>query len=156
MHRTGVEGAAQLDGCKPDELVGRCHYTQLPRLQKIAGDISLSTLATLCLHDIEYAVSHIKCCQCRDMPRSCAGLTAAELTAQNLDKSALLDDAIQRVGGNADELLAEFQLAFVTFLYGQSLEGKPAILCRCAFRLCSLLLRSALTAPQSALKPHCG
>ena len=55
--------------------------------------------------------------------RSSVGLTAAELTAQNLDKSALLDDAIQRVGGDADELLAEFQLAFVMFLYGQSLEG---------------------------------
>ena len=65
------------------------------------------------------------------MPQSSAGLTAAELTAQNLDKSALLDDAIQRVGGNADELLAEFQLAFVMFLYGQSLEGDTGIPCRC-------------------------
>jgi AAR2 protein len=55
---------------------------------------------------------------------SSAGLTAAELTAQNLDKSALLNDVIQRAGGDPDELLAEFELAFVLFLYGQSLEGE--------------------------------
>jgi AAR2 protein len=89
------------------------------------------------------------------MARLFVGLTAAELTAQNLDKSALLDDAFQSVDGDADELLAEFQLAFVMFLYGQSLEGKFAIPCKFALRLCSLLMRSALTAPQSALKPHC-
>jgi len=53
-----------------------------------------------------------------------AGLSAAELTAQNLDKSALLEGTIaQQCGGDVGELLAEFELAFAAFLYGQSLEG---------------------------------
>lgn len=86
--------------------------------------------------------------------RSSVGLTAAELTAQNLDKSALLDDAIQRVGGDADELLAEFQLAFVMFLYGQSLEGEPETPCRCSRLSGSLLMLSAFIAPQPALDSH--
>lgn len=55
------------------------------------------------------------------------GLSATELTAQNLDKSKLLEDTIARQrGGNAEELLAEFELAFAAFLYGQSLEGAQA------------------------------
>jgi AAR2 protein len=89
------------------------------------------------------------------MARLFVGLTAAELTAQNLDKSALLDDAFQRVGGDADELLAEFQLTFVMFLYGQSLEGAPRIPCSRAVKSCSLPMSIALIAPQSALQTHC-
>jgi hypothetical protein len=46
---TGVEVAAQRDTSKPDELVGRCHYTQLPRLQKGTGNILPTALATKCL-----------------------------------------------------------------------------------------------------------
>lgn len=41
-----------------------------------------------------------------------------------MDKSALLGSIVmQRLGGCWQELLAEFEVAFVTFLYGQSLEG---------------------------------
>jgi AAR2 protein len=60
-------------------------------------------------------------------------LTAAELTAQNLDKSALLDDLLRHFDADDHELLAEFQLAFVMFLYGQSLEGDHVILAPCLY-----------------------
>ena len=57
-----------------------------------------------------------------------AGLSAAELTAQNLDKSALLRAVVAaQPQGRWQQLLAEFQLGFVTFLFGQSLEGAPAV-----------------------------
>jgi len=68
--------------------VGRCRYTQLPRLQKAAG------------------------------------LSAAQLTAQNMDKSELLRSLIvKQLRGQWQQLLAEFEVAFASFLYGQSLEG---------------------------------
>jgi len=52
-------------------------------------------------------------------------LTPAQLTALNLDKTGLLDRLIaDSYGGREDGLLAEFQYAFVTFLLGQSLEGR--------------------------------
>lgn len=53
-----------------------------------------------------------------------AGTSPAELTAQNLDKSGLLERAIvDSYNGREGALLAEFQYAFLTFLLGQSLEG---------------------------------
>ncbi len=56
-----------------------------------------------------------------------AGLSAAELTAQNLDKSALLRAVVAaQPQCRWQQLLAEFQLGFVTFLFGQSLEGALA------------------------------
>lgn len=55
------------------------------------------------------------------------GLSPAQLTALNLDKSALLAKlAGQRYGGRLEGLLAELQFAFVAFVYGQSLDGEPA------------------------------
>ena len=62
------------------------------------------------------------------------GLTAAELTARNLDKSpVLLQAAMSRYGkrltssadgmGALAGLLGELQFSFVAFIYGQSLDG---------------------------------
>jgi A1 cistron-splicing factor AAR2 len=51
-------------------------------------------------------------------------LTAAQLTAANLDKSLLLEEILQTKYNNSeDEFLGEFQYAFVAFLLGHSLEG---------------------------------
>ncbi|MEW5306662.1 MAG: hypothetical protein WDW36_009113 [Sanguina aurantia] len=63
-----------------------------------------------------------------------AGLTPAQLTSMNLDKSVLLTQLLQRQrqhggGGSSSSadgglpLLGELQFAFVAFLYGQSLQG---------------------------------
>lgn len=53
-----------------------------------------------------------------------AGLSAAQLTAQNMDKSELLRSLIvKQLRGQWQQLLAEFEVAFASFLYGQSLEG---------------------------------
>mmetsp|Transcript_39536 Transcript_39536/g.112109 ORF Transcript_39536/g.112109 Transcript_39536/m.112109 type:complete len:435 (-) Transcript_39536:116-1420(-) len=53
-----------------------------------------------------------------------ADLTAAELTAANMDKSAVLANLIAtRLGGSHQELLAEFQMSFLNFVMGHSLEG---------------------------------
>lgn len=65
-------------------------------------------------------------CRYLQLPRLCktAGMSASQLTARNLDKSALLRSVIaHQFGGCWQQLLAEFEVAFVTFLYGQSLEG---------------------------------
>lgn len=52
------------------------------------------------------------------------GLSAAQLTALNLDKSAQLLQAVQeRYGGDVEALLGEMQYAFVAFVFGQSLDG---------------------------------
>ena len=59
------------------------------------------------------------------------GLTAAELTAANLDKSAALLAAVgQRYGSGGgmspscmEGLLGELQFAFAAFVFGQSLDG---------------------------------
>jgi A1 cistron-splicing factor AAR2 len=52
------------------------------------------------------------------------GLTAAELTSLNLDKSALvLRVAAERYRGSVEGLLGEMQFAFVAFVFGQSLDG---------------------------------
>ena len=52
------------------------------------------------------------------------GLSAAQLTALNLDKSAQLLQAVQeRYGGDLEALLGEMQYAFVAFVFGQSLDG---------------------------------
>lgn len=53
-----------------------------------------------------------------------AGLSAAQLTAQNMDKSVLLRSLIAtQLRGQWQQLLAELEVAFASFLYGQSLEG---------------------------------
>ena len=53
-----------------------------------------------------------------------AGATGAQLTALNLDKSALLQQVAQEhYGGRLMDLLGELQFAFVAFVYGQSLHG---------------------------------
>lgn len=47
LHSTGASGAAPQGGRKPaDALVGRCHYTSLPRLQKGAGEGAYFTSMT--------------------------------------------------------------------------------------------------------------
>ena len=63
------------------------------------------------------------------------GLSAAELTARNLDKSPVLLDAVEAWWGGRflpstaggvgplAGLLGELQFAFVAFVYGQSLDG---------------------------------
>ena len=51
------------------------------------------------------------------------GLSPAQLTALNLDKSAVLVKLGQRYGGRLEGLLGELQFAFVAFVYGQSLDG---------------------------------
>ena len=52
------------------------------------------------------------------------GLTPAELTCLNLDKSGILEDIIvSKYSGNPDALLGEFQFSFLAFLLGHSLEG---------------------------------
>lgn len=52
------------------------------------------------------------------------GMTAAELTAANLDKTQMLENVLdQKYGGQEDLLLGELQFAFVAFLMGQSLEA---------------------------------
>lgn len=55
---------------------------------------------------------------------SAAGISAAELTALNLDKSALLETVVaQQYAGRFDDLLGELQFAFVAFVFGQSVDG---------------------------------
>lgn len=53
-----------------------------------------------------------------------AGLSAAELTAWNLDKSAALDRLLEEAyKGRTDAFLGEMQFAYLAFLLGHSLEG---------------------------------
>ena len=53
-----------------------------------------------------------------------SGATAAQLTHLNMDKSSVLAAAVQqRYGGQHEGLLGEMQLAFVAFVFGQSLDG---------------------------------
>ncbi|KAG1676959.1 hypothetical protein FOA52_014835 [Chlamydomonas sp. UWO 241] len=52
------------------------------------------------------------------------GMSPAQLTAANMDKSAqLLGVARDRHGGALEPLLGELQFAFIAFVYGQSLDG---------------------------------
>lgn len=51
-------------------------------------------------------------------------MTAQQLTALNLDKTAVLDDVVQRnYNKKPQELLGELQFSFLAFLMGHSLEG---------------------------------
>jgi hypothetical protein len=53
------------------------------------------------------------------------GLTPAQLTALNMDKTeALVGCAAGRWGGDARKLVGEMQFAFVAFMCGQSLQGE--------------------------------
>ncbi len=52
-----------------------------------------------------------------------AGLSPAQLTALNLDKSGVLVQLGQRYAARLEGLLGELQFAFVAFVYGQSLDG---------------------------------
>lgn len=52
------------------------------------------------------------------------GMSTAELTALNLDKSEQLESVLKNLyGGDEDLLLGELQFAFIAFLMGQSLEA---------------------------------
>lgn len=56
------------------------------------------------------------------------GMTPQQLTALNLDKTAVLDDLIQRhYKGHADGLVGEMQFSFLAFLMGHSLEGTAIV-----------------------------
>ena len=53
-----------------------------------------------------------------------AGLSAAELTAWNMDKSAALDRLLEEAyKGRTDAFLGEMQFAYLAFLLGHSLRG---------------------------------
>ncbi|KAK9826103.1 hypothetical protein WJX81_003949 [Elliptochloris bilobata] len=65
-------------------------------------------------------------CRHTRLPRlvKAPGMTAAELTAANLDRSAALEEVLaQAYGGDEAGLLGELQFAFLAFLMGHSLEG---------------------------------
>ena len=63
-------------------------------------------------------------------------MTPQQLTALNLDKTAVLDDLIQRCySGKHNELLGEMQFGFLAFLMGHSLEGEA---CLCCHALCHI------------------
>jgi hypothetical protein len=90
------------------------------------------------------------------------GLSPAQLTALNLDKSALLVKlAGQRYGGRLEGLLAELQFAFVAFVYGQSLDGEPAglqilqVLHACEEMLCCRRVAAVLTVCKGVYVPAC-
>ncbi|KAG2496037.1 hypothetical protein HYH03_005959 [Edaphochlamys debaryana] len=51
------------------------------------------------------------------------GLTPAQLTAANLDRTAQLEAAAGRWGGDACRLVGEAQFAFAAFVFGQSMQG---------------------------------
>lgn len=52
------------------------------------------------------------------------GMTPQQLTTLNLDKTAVLEDLLQRnYKGESDGLLGEMQFSFLAFLMGHSLEG---------------------------------
>lgn len=58
------------------------------------------------------------------------GMTPQQLTALNLDKTAVLDDLIQPCySGKPTELLGEMQFSFLAFLMGHSLEGEAYLCC---------------------------
>ncbi len=60
-------------------------------------------------------------CPC---PLSAPGLTPAQLTALNLDRTAQLEAAAAgRWGGEVAALVGEMQFAFIAFVCGQSLQG---------------------------------
>lgn len=72
------------------------------------------------------AAPHAGRCFYTPLPRLVkgGGLTPAQLTAMNLDKSPALEALLaQHYGGSADRLLGEFEFAFLAFLLAHSLEG---------------------------------
>lgn len=57
-------------------------------------------------------------------------MSPQQLTAVNLDKTAMLDQMLQKhYSSSGDELLGELQFSFLAFLMGQSLEGAPPAGC---------------------------
>ena len=117
--------------------VGRSRFLQLPRLVKTAGECSDMPTAFVqpvaCGADAPRNMQRVMLAG-KSRPHSegsVTGTTAAQLTAANLDKSGLLEQTIaEAYGGRQEALLAEFQYAFITFLFGQSLEGAPLGLTR--------------------------
>ena len=74
----------------------------------------------------EHAAPHAGRCFFTPLPRLVkkSGLTPAELTALNLDKSSVLEELLERnYGGDESAFLGEFQFAFLAFLLGHSLQG---------------------------------
>ncbi|KAL4439432.1 hypothetical protein ABPG77_008761 [Micractinium sp. CCAP 211/92] len=72
------------------------------------------------------AAPHAGRCFFTPLPRLVkrGGLTPAELTALNLDKSKVLEEILEkRFKGSEAAFLGEFQFAFLAFLVGQSLEA---------------------------------
>ena len=80
-------------------------------------------------------VWHQRCCArtARNLPACTAlplffypaGLTPAQLTAANMDRSnQLVAAAALHWGGDVRGLVGEMQFAFVAFVFGQSLQGE--------------------------------
>ncbi|KAL4437251.1 hypothetical protein ABPG75_004390 [Micractinium tetrahymenae] len=72
------------------------------------------------------AAPHAGRCFYTPLPRLVkrGGLSPAELTALNLDKSKVLEEILQKqFKGSEEAFLGEFQFAFLAFLVGQSLEA---------------------------------
>ena len=69
-----------------------------------------------------------RCCYTRIPHRASSGKqgTASAITEANLDKSTILQATFLDEDGGGALLLAELQLAFVTFMVGKSLEGAQA------------------------------
>jgi hypothetical protein len=97
-------------------------------------------------------------CRCRysQLPRlvKVPGLSAAQLTALNMDKTALLEQVMDRYNTTSSssstrsasqqqqqqqqqqgpagiEVIGELQFAFIAFVFGQSLEGEAKAGCLC-------------------------
>jgi AAR2 protein len=76
--------------------------------------------------------------------------TPSQLTCANMDKSAMLPALFGNYPGNAAQrILAELQLAFLTFLFGKSLEGAECVR-RCTVYVPSLLA-CTLSSPVSSI-----
>lgn len=72
------------------------------------------------------AAEHAGRCFFTELPRLVkrAGLSPTELTAVNLDKSAVLEEVLtHKFDGKEDDFLGEFQFAFLAFLLGHSLQS---------------------------------
>ncbi len=83
--------------------------------------------------DPKVSEGYAACLPAMPVPRSLPGvsgrpgLTPAQLTALNMDRTRQLEElAAERWGGDTAAVVGEMQFAFIAFAFGQSLQGESA------------------------------
>ena len=122
-----VLGEPDAVGGKPSEGERRLEeQLREGRGRSVASSASMSAASAASTSTSASSSASSSKCFYLEIPRKlrAQGLRGRDLTAIHMDKTALLEDLVERkLGGRYEELLGELQFSFVSFLMCQSMAG---------------------------------